>query len=420
MTDSFSISSINIDSLARISSLAFPLSTTNTVASNSISLNSSSSVVTLSNNGQLLSALSSFQSQLAGSLRSSVSTSSTANTSALAQSLVATFNNLQGSANALQNVLGSKVTNEFLTDNDSQFASLSNIGIELQSASATLRLDTDLFAAAVASDPGATKLKLESAAQALLDASSRLELKLVGASLAQINPTLLGSVVDITSSSTGGETSLPLELLQNLSADSVLNNIQLADLDLAAAGLDSNAILTTPEVLQGALSAELPIANNIVFSATTDLAALVSSSAATSASTGQTTANTPPVTPTSVENAMPLTTALATLSTTNTLAETAVANVARPTNGDVVAADLRATTAQMALQNMLSDPSRQMLRNILDPYYAALVSAMRINEMRTLIPVVDPKAFAQDIPAQVLAAQTSRAISHYKGESVGS
>jgi hypothetical protein len=427
MADSLSISSINTAaSLARISSVALPLSTTNTVTSNSISLDSSSSIVTLSNSGQLLSALTSLQTQLANSLQSSVSTTNPANTSALAQSLVSTFNNLQGSTNALQGVLGSDATNNLfssaLANNASQLASLSSIGIELQPASNTLSINTDTFNAALASDPNASRSALESAAQALLDVSSGLELQLAGASLAQTNPALLGSLVDTTSSSTGSETTVPVELLQNLSADSVLTNIQLTDLNLPAAGQDINTILTDSQVLQGALSADLPISNNAVFPATADLAALAGSSAATIATTSLATAQ--PVTTTSVDSrldtAIPLATASPTSTVTNTTTPAAVANVATPSNGDALAADLATATARTALQTMLSDPSLQVLRNILDPNYAALVAATRTNEMSPFMSIIDPKAFATDLPAQVVAVQPPRAISDYQGASVGS
>ena len=427
VADSFSISSINtVASLAQILSVALPLSTTNTVTSNSISLDSSSSIVTLSNSGQLLSALTSLQNQLANSLQSSVSTTNPANTSALAQSLVSTFNNLQSSTNALQGALGGDATNNLfssaLANNTSQLASLSSIGIELQPSSGTLSINTDTFNAALASDPNATRSVLDSAAQALLDVSSGLELQLAGASLAQANPALSGSLVDTTPSSTGSETTVPVELLQNLSADSVLNNIQLTDLNLAAAGQDINTILTDSQVLQGALSADLPISNNAVFPATADLAALTGSSAATSATTSLATAQ--PVTTTSVgsslDTAIPLATAAPTSTVTNTTTQTAVANIATPSNGDAVAADLATATAQIALQTMLSDPSLQVLRNILDPNYAALVAATRTNEMGTFMSIIDPKAFATDLPGQVVAVQPSRAIGDYQGASVGS
>ena len=374
----------------------------------------------------MLSALTSLQTQLANSLQSSVSTTNPANTSALAQSLVSTFNNLQGSTNALQGVLGGDATNNLfssaLANNASQLASLSSIGIELQPASNTLSINTDTFNAALASDPNASRSALESAAQALLDVSSGLELQLAGASLAQTNPALLGSLVDTTSSSTGSETTVPVELLQNLSADSVLTNIQLTDLNLPAAGQDINTILTDSQVLQGALSADLPISNNAVFPATADLAALAGSSAATIATTSLATAQ--PVTTTSVDSrldtAIPLATASPTSTVTNTTTPAAVANVATPSNGDAVAADLATATARTALQTMLSDPSLQVLRNILDPNYAALVAATRTNEMSPFMSIIDPKAFATDRPAQVVAVQPPRAISDYQGASVGS
>lgn len=361
MADSFSISSINVASLARLSSVALPLSATDTATSNSSSLDSSSSIVALSSNGQLLSVLSSRQSQLSNFLQASVATPTPENTSALAQSLVATFNTLQDSTNALQGVLGSAATSNLffsaLPNNASQLASLSRVGIDFQAASGTLGFNSDIFNAALASDPDATRGVLNNAAQALLDVSSGIELQLAGASLVQSNPALLASVADTTPPSTASGSTIPIELLPNLSADSPLNNIQLSDLNPAAAGQQVNAILTDARALPGAL-------------------------------TGSST-------------------------------EAAAATAAAPGNGDAEAADLRAATAQMALQTMLSDPSLQVLRNILDPYYPALVAATRISEMSPFMPIVDPQAFADDFPAQVLAAQSARPISDYKGAFVG-
>ena len=74
---------------------------------------------------------------------------------------------------------------------------------------------------------------------------------------------------------------------------------------------------------------------------------------------------------------------LATFAATGTdtvSAGSAVVTGAAQTNGDVEAADLRAATARTALQNMLSDPALQVLRNILDPFLPALVAATRISE----------------------------------------
>jgi len=426
MADSFSISSINVASLARISPLALPLSATGTVTSNSGSLESPSSIVALSSNGQLLSVLSSGQSQLSNSLQASVATPSPENTSALAQSLFATFNSLQGSTNALQGVLGNEATNPLffsaLANNGAQLASLSRVGIDFQAASGTLSFNPDIFNAALASDPDATTGLLNNAAQALLDVSSGIELQLAGASLVQTNPALLASVVDTTPPSTGSGSSIPIELLQNLSADSTLNNIQLSDLDLAAAGQEIDAILTDARALPGALSTDLPISGNTILLATSDLADRARSSAANE-SIGQATGSVQLLTTTSVnnglDNALPLTTALPTSTVTSNTTEAAAANAAAPIIGDAEAADLRAATTQMALQTMLSDPRLQVLRNILDPYYPALAAATRISEMSPFMPIVDPQAFADDFPAQVLAAQGSRPISNYKEAPVG-
>lgn len=385
MADSSSISPITVASLARISTLALPLAITNTVTSNSASINSTSSIVALSNNGQLLSALSSLQSQLTIAVQSSASATSPTNTKALAQSFVATFNNLQGSIAALQRALGSDTSNLFtnaFANNASQLTSLSSIGIDLQTSSSTLNINSAVFDTELTSDANATRDVLGSATQALLDTSSGIESQLAGASLTLSNRVLLDNAIGTTSSSTVSDTSLPVDLSQALSADSVLNNSQLTHLKLATQ-ISSPATSETPHQATGSAQAVATI---------------------------------------SVGNSSELPTSFTTSLPTATTAITkaAIANVAATTNGDVVAADLRTATARLALQNMLSDPSLQVLRKILDPYYPALVAATRISELGTVMPAIDPKAFAPDLLAQVSAVLRSRVIGYYKDTSVAS
>ncbi len=321
VADSLSISPITVSGLARVSSLAFPLVATGSVASNSASSTNASSIVTLSNDGQLLSAVSSLQRQLLDALQSSTVSTPPASINVLAQSVVSTFNNLQGNADARNAVLVNNTSTQLSSAvplDASQLASLSRIGIELQPASATLSFNAGLFNAALANDPGATRAVLASTAQSLLDTTSGVELQLAGRSLKPDNSAQVGNVAAAPSAS--------------------------------------------PDV---------PLA--------------------TFAATG-----------------------------TGVSAGSAVVTGAAQTNGDVEAADLRAATARTALQNMLSDPALQVLRNILDPFFPALVAATRISEMSAVIPIIDPNAFAPDLPVQVSAVPPSRAIGYYKDASVGS
>lgn len=322
VADSLSISPITVSGLARVSSLAFPLVATGSVASNSASSTNASSIVTLSNDGQLLSAVSSLQRQLRDALQSSTVSTPPASINVLAQSVVSTFNNLQGNADARNAVVVNNTSTQLSSAvplDASQLASLSRIGIELQPASATLSFNAGLVDAALANDPGATRAVLASTAQSLLDTTSGVELQLAGRSLKPDNSAQVGNVAAAPSAS--------------------------------------------PDV---------PLA--------------------TFAATGTGTVS----------------------------AGSAVVTGAAQTNGDVEAADLRAATARTALQNMLSDPALQVLRNILDPFFPALVAATRISEMSAVIPIIDPNAFAPDLPVQVSAVPPSRAIGYYKDASVGS
>ncbi len=404
MTASSLISPVSLATLARISPLALPVSTRGVLASNSDS--SPSTIVTLSSNGRLLSALSSLQNQLADSLSVGQAAASPADTKVLAQNLVATFNNLQGSASALNGVLGNDTVSSLLagalTNNPTLLASLSGIGIDLPAASSQFVVNQDTLDAALASAPTATGSILDNAAQAVLNASSSLELQVAGLAVAQANPSPTEAISAATDSGSG----VPIEQLQNLSADSILNNVQLGDINLAAAGQTADAISTVPALLQTSLSAGLPGANDTVFPVTANPAQSVGNDVVAPAG-----GSVQSVTSGAVDNASTTALPLGPGPPTSIVAASPGA-VATPAtgNGDAAAADLRSATAQMALQKMLSDPAQQILRNILDPYFPALVAATRSTEMSTFAPVIDPQAFAPDLPTPVLAIQRVRAI----------
>lgn len=85
-----------------------------------------------------------------------------------------------------------------------------------------------------------------------------------------------------------------------------------------------------------------------------------------------------------------------------------------PTTSDVEVANSRTQSAQTALQNLLTDPQRVVLRNILDPYFSSLVASVRMNELNVQSPIIDPRLLATDSPAAVSRIPAYRAIGYYR------
>lgn len=90
--------------------------------------------------------------------------------------------------------------------------------------------------------------------------------------------------------------------------------------------------------------------------------------------------------------------------------QTAVATTAR----DIAASNSRTQSTRTTLQDILADPQRVVLRNILDPYFAALVASARLNELNAPSPVIDPKLLTTDSPAAVSPVPAYRAIKYYR------
>jgi hypothetical protein len=187
---------------------------------------------------------------------------------------------------------------------------------------------------------------------------------------------------------------VPTELLQNLSADTVLNNIQLANLDLAAVGLDANTIQTESTVLNTLLAATTTPANTII---ATDLTAVANVTPAvdTLATPDVATSETPAVTAT-------------TTTTTNQSPPQlpAVATV------DSLSVDQAAADATQALQVMMADSA---LRDaIFNPTNSALAASWHMSGFVVPIARTRTGATPAEIPGAVLPINRIAAISSYQ------
>lgn len=417
MAEALTVSSISLAGAARLAALAPPLPVAEEERPSAIAaLDSQASIVVLSDDGVVLSAVSSARAQLADALAAAAADQAAA-LGRLAQALVDTFNTLQGlgdaptdslpgvsgdqPAEALLATLFGQAGAAFLAD-DGRLASLQGIGIDLQAAlpvtsgsGLTLQIDADAFAAALADDVAATGATLRQAAGALLDRSAAIE-------------------AGVLAAASGPGTQFGL-----LPADELAGAIGAGGLGQgeggalvsrtgsdAAAGLPDNGLIVdspaaTPDNLpdRGAL---VPAAGGLVDPAVGEALRQLRAGAATG--TGNV-----PGTP-AISGGLAGAAATVTPSI-----PTARANLA----SEVEAGLLRESTARLSLQNQLSAPGLTTLRTILDPYYAALVATARLSDLVPLRPIVDAKLLAGDFPAPVAPLQSYRGIDAHREPSAG-
>lgn len=406
MSASLAIQPIALHSLIGVSPLLLDSVTSATPPSSVSFLDSASSIVQLSALGQLLASGTALESRIAA-LQANTANATPSTVLATAQAFVAAFNNEQ------QNLASALALGATLPDNQllAQFAkimdaaatsstaagienlsSLQSIGISLTASTsvsgtttALLSIDQSALAAAVDANPEQTAALLAQATKPLLQQVTLFEVQATSAS----GLTSDASVVDI---------GLPTNLLQNLSADTVLNTIQLANLDLAAVGLDANTIQSTSSVLDTSLSAnlaELIDTNSLttLVDATPTRASLAPVSTATS---------TVPVSVATPETAAADATLSATATQNPALSATA-APVVAPLPTDQATSD-----ATLALQNMMADSA---LRDIIfDPAYSVLIAAAHLIDFTAPIASIRQEAIPTSIPAAIPPLTRSKKI----------
>lgn len=442
---SLAISPIGLPGLAGITPVAFQLLTTGTTTAVSSTFDSASSLVELSGVGQLLSAVSAFRSKLE-TLQNGSSDTSQAGISATAQNFVDAFNGLRDNIGSLQTLFqalpGTSLVDQLslslneaatktIASGSSSIDSLGRIGITLQTSaspdtatSTTLQIDQNRLNTAVAADPAGTRALLDQVTQSFLELAAGFEAQATGASISLSNLTQPGSttgqqidlstVLGLNTNSTVQGIGVPTNALQNLSADTVLNDIQLTDLDLAAVGLNAGSISSQTTVRRDSLSPTLlspsSTTTETLLSTTENLLAATPAVAATPllpttptptvTAAAETPAVTVPAAPAVNAAAVP-TPAVAT-----TAPGTIVANA--------VAADRSASDATLALQNLLADPRlRAINNNLFDPAYAALIAASHLNDFVSPAPGSNPRTVPSDLPEPVLPAARARAIGYY-------
>ena len=426
-----------------ISPVAFPLlsSSTSIAVATTISpatTASLSSLVDLSFAGQLLSAVSTTESQLT-SLQSTSTPATPESVQATAERLVASFNALQGSVAGLQSLFDtaadalptpalSPTLNDLATTTlataGANFDSLLGIGIQNTPSPTTgaplLSIDQQALDAASTADPTATQGLLDQAIGVLSDLLAGFETQAASASLAQARLTQAATtttpaldqsaLLGLTPASPQPGAALATDLLQNLTPDTVLNNVQLTDLDLAAAGVDAATLLTNPAVLQNTLTTGQLAANGVaeltkeILLPTTDQ--LLTTSPTNPLAIGTTPAAATTTAPATALPAVPTTTATTATATT----ATALGTAAAATNTDALAADRRASDATITLQNLLANSITRSTDLQLDPVYAALIASVRLSDFVAPPPLLDPAKLAAEFPEAVAPTARVRAV----------
>jgi len=409
MSSSIAIQPITIDRLSGISPVAFQSLISATSANGASSLDSPSSSVQLSLLGQLLAAGSLLENSLKAS-QANASATTPGSVLAEAQDFVTAFNNVQQSIGNVLPFLGTLPDNLLVaqfsqtlnlaatsttSDSNQNLSRLQAIGISslvsastgLAEATTRLSIDQSMLTAAVEANPEGTATLLAQATRPLLQ-----QVALFEAQAASSN----GLPSDLSDLGTG----VPTNLLQNLSADTVLNTIQLANLDLAAVGLDANTIQSVSTVLDASLSATLAglsSKDNLAILAEVKSAAVVPTPVAIAT----------PVTPSITTPEIPVSTV--------PISPTASQNIPlSPTGSNIetLSADQSASEATLALQNMMADSALRSI--IFDPAYSALIASSHPTDFTSPMPLTRSRATPFDIPAAILAINRASAINSYQ------
>lgn len=389
-------------SLAGSSPVALPLLTTDTAGAGRSLLDSASSIVQVSGLGQVLAAGSTLESRLQ-TLQASLSEAASGSTLAETADFVSAFNGLQESINSVQPLLGTLPDSALLarfslTLNAAATAAVSGVNLNLGSlqsigigssaslSSATaepvvkLNIDQHVLNEAIAANPGGVLGLLAQATQPLLQQVAAFTAQATTSSGLPSDLSVLGSGVST-------------RLLQNLAADTVLNDIELNDLDLAAVGLSADTIQLINTVLEGSLSATFLAAE-----ATTNLPVATLAFPRTGI-------------PASTAGRAAASAALATLPEiavsppSPTLAVASQNSLAVPSGvaADATAAGEAASAATLALQRLVDDPAlRALNNNLFNPVYSALMAAAHQNDFTASNALLRSSAPTADSPAPVL------------------
>ena len=218
----------------------------------------------------------------------------------------------------------------------------------------------------------------------------------------------LGLLLSALAEGRGDLENLPLaaiatDLLQFLSADTVLNDVALSDLDLAALGLDAATLENNPDVRAGSLRAYL-------LALPSEAAMLVTPEEAVNLPAPTAPAAKAEALRTSVE-AVPAEPATAAVTSRAALPENLISAATGGIVNDALAAEREASAATLALQALLSNPASGVMRKHFDPAYSALIAAAHLRDFIVPAPAGDAKRVARlETPAAVNAAERLRAL----------
>lgn len=411
MTDSLSISPVALSSPAGIPPAAFALPKTGTPAPVMPSFAGGGSVVELSTNGRLLSAIFSFRSALE-TLPVNTADSSPANLAATARSLVAAFTDLQNSSTSLPNLAATPPGNALATaarsSNAGTLLALQNIGIDLLSAAATTpdALDLTIFSNAIAADPVATQTTLAAATRGLIDQADTLEADIVSTvvlpsiplPVATIEPARVVSADSPPQPGSVQEASIgigtPINPQPEPPATTPLPAVAAApafDPRPALAPDDAGSAEVLPLPLPPTDVPDVLIANTVPADQPNPPATTGAASPPLAVPPPAIAAPIPTPTPATVPTVTP-----------------------PPLAADVIAAERRANVNTIALQTLLSDPRLRALDNHADPAYAAVIAASHLSDFDSPRPFTDARALATDTIGPVSALLRVRAIADYR------
>lgn len=373
---------------------------------------SRSSVVTLSPQGQLASALGT----LADTLKAAQANLAHADPVALnttAQDVSNAFNALLQNIGTLPTLLDTpsplSLVAQFLQNLDATALTDTSGGTTLFSpalipdttATTTSALDTlgtlgtltspelfqSLLQAANATAPAQTQALLAQTSQSLATQIAAFEAQVVGST--QTSPSLLTAASLLTTDQTTATT--PLTLLTQA----------LATATTTQPGTGTVEDLLTLLAGQSSTLATLPAATVSATPASLASSALPATTATADTTTTTTAATTP-------------STATTPITTANRGAAQAVPSTAA---NDAAAADQQASRAAQALQALLADPVARQQSLVKEPLYAALIANTHLSDFVPAAASLNPNALAGDVPAAVLPTARTRAIAYY-GEQI--
>jgi len=412
MSIALAIQPIDLYEIASTRQIALQSLLSATSANSASPLDGAASIVQLSALGQVLGAGATLQSNLEA-LQANTARATPSTVQTTAQAFVNAFNSVQQSIaaalpllwtspdNALvaqfEQTLNASATSSTTTGNQ-DLSDLQAIGILFVPSSTTgsvetaarLSIDQSVLTAAAEADPTATAALLSDATQSLLQQVTKFEIQATSSS-------------SLTTDAVVPGTGVPTELLQSLSSDTVLNNIELGNLDLAAVGLDANTVQSAIAAFDTSLVAATTSANTINTANLTAVADMTPTVPVAVSATPSATDTAPMADAATSETPTVAITTAATAAQSQTQPPT-VANV------DTLSVDQAAADAAHALQVVMADSA---LRDVIfNPAYSALIASSHMSDFAAPVVRTSTGTIPAEIPGAVLPINRIGAINN--------